>query len=222
MLSSSKPTTGRKKVLDYDKDRDLIYLYNYPLQVQKAIQEVQGVAGMIVYDGEVSDEEVTFLSQWLQRHEGLMTKYPLKELNAIFVDISKDGIVTAGERKKLFQFLSSIAAGSKSDPVIDGIFSNNPEIAFKERTFILTGEMEFGPREKAEEEIRKSGGVVSGSCTLRTDYLVVGKLGSEAYKYSRFGRKIEKALHMRHKKKSVIQIVRERDFVSAVLRPSTA
>jgi len=218
MRSLSKPMRGRKKVPDYDKDKDLFYLYNYPLQVQKAIQEVQGVAGIIVYDGEVSDEEVTFLSQWLQKHEGLMTKYPLKELKAIFLEISKDGIVTAAERKKLFQFLSTIASGSKSDPVIDGIFANNPKVAFKNRIFVLTGEMEFGPRERAEEEVRKRGGVVSNSCSLKTNYLVVGNLGSEAYKYSRFGTKIEKALSMREQKKSEIQIVRERDFVGAVTR----
>jgi len=94
---------------------------------------------MIVYDGEVSDEQLTLLSQWLQKHEELMTKYLLKELKAIFLEISKDGIVTAMERKKLFQFLSSIASGSKSDPIIEGIFADNPRIAFKDRILILIG-----------------------------------------------------------------------------------
>lgn len=113
MRSLVRRPPRRTKALDYDKDKHLIFLYNYPLQVQKAVQEIQGVAGMIVYDGEVSEEEVVFLSQWLQQHEGLMTKYPLKELKTVFTDISEDGIVTPAERKKLFEFLSNIATGQK-------------------------------------------------------------------------------------------------------------
>jgi hypothetical protein len=46
----------------------------------------------------------------------------------------------------------------------------------------------------------------------------VGNLGSEAYKYNRFGTKIEKAITYQKEKKSRIQIVRERDFVAAVMR----
>jgi len=42
MRSLSKPVRGRKKLLDNDKGKDLVYLYNYPLQVQKAIQRGRG------------------------------------------------------------------------------------------------------------------------------------------------------------------------------------
>ena len=55
------------------------------------------------------------------------------------------------------------------------------------------------------------------SCTLKTNYLVVGALGSEAYKYGRFGMKIEKALSMNKEKSAEIQIVREKDFVGALM-----
>lgn len=217
MTALSKRIPLRTKTLDYDRDKDLIYLYNFPLQVERAIQEVQGVAGMIIYDGEVSDQEIAFLNEWLKQHEGLTTKYPLKELKAIFAKITEDDVVTPEERNRLFEFLQSIAIGSRTNPIVDGIFTDKPKITFKGKIFVLTGEMEFGPREKAEQEIRKRGGVVSNSCTLKTNYLVVGNLGSEAYKYGRFGTKIEKALSIKEQRKSAIQIVRERDFVRAVV-----
>ena len=214
-MKATSPSS--RKGLNYDRDQDLIVMYNYPKQVQKAIQEIQGIAGMIVYDGQVGGEEVSFLEQWLKRNKHLATSYPLSDLKNLFEEITKDGLVSDEERQSLFDFLSSVAAGNKRNPVIDGIFTKKPHIAFKSRLFLFTGEMEFGPREKAEDEVRRRGGIVSGSCTLKTDYLVVGSLGSGAYKYSRFGTKIEKALGLRAQKKSGIQIVREGDFVAAIM-----
>ena len=215
MKRTSPPSrTGLK----YDRDQDLIMMYNFPKQVQKAIQEIQGIAGMIIYDGKVSDEEISFLTQWLQKHEQFATKYPLSDLKSLFNEIMKDGVVSAEERHALFDFLSNIATGTKSSPVVDGIFTKRPHIAFDARMFLFTGEMEFGPRDKAEDAVEERGGIVCRSCTLKTDYLIVGSLGSEAYKYGRFGTKIEKALSMQKERKAEIEIVREKDFVCAVMQ----
>ena len=52
---------------------------------------------------------------------------------------------------------------------------------------------------------------------METDYLVVGSLGSEDYKYSRFGSKIAKAIKYNREKGTNIIIVKEQDFVSAVI-----
>lgn len=54
--TGNEADTTKEKALNYDKD--LIYLFNHSLQVKRAIQEIQGIAGMIIYDGEISEEEV--------------------------------------------------------------------------------------------------------------------------------------------------------------------
>lgn len=213
----SKRVSTTTKNLSYDRDRDLIAMYNYPKQVQKAIQEIQGISGMIVYDGLISEEEIAFLEEWLETNNYLATKYPLSDLKKLFESITKDGIITKEERDGVFRFLSNIATGTKSNPVIDGIFVKKPRIAFKSKSFLFTGDMEFGPREKAETAVLERGGTLCKSCSLKTNYLVVGNLGSDAYKYGRFGTKIEKALSMQKEKKADIMIIRERDFVEAVV-----
>lgn len=215
-MKTSDPSL--RKGLNYDRDQDLIAMYNYPKQVQKAIQEIQGIAGMIVYDGQVSEEEVSFLEQWLKKNSHLATKYPLSDLKSLFEEVTKDGVVSLDERRELFNFLQTIATGSRSSPVVDGIFAAKPRITFKTRQFLFTGEMEFGPREKAESAVEVRGGIVCRSCTQKTHYVVVGSLGSDAYKYGRFGTKIERALELQKQKKSDIQIVRERHFVAAVIK----
>ncbi|MFH0991454.1 MAG: BRCT domain-containing protein [bacterium] len=211
------PLSSRKG-LNYDRDQDLIAMYNYPRQVQKAIQEIQGIAGMIVYDGVVNEEEISFLSQWLKTHTQLATSYPLADLKSLFEEITKDGVVSPEERKQLFDFLKNIASGTKSSPVVEGIFAAKPRITFKTRQFLFTGEMEFGSREKAVDAVEVRGGIICNSCTQKTHYLIVGNLGSDAYKYGRFGTKIEKALTLQKQKKSEIQIVHEHDFVVAVMK----
>lgn len=213
MSKESKP-----KSLDYDRDQDLISMYNYPLAVKRAIQEMQGAASVIIFDGKVSDDEVEFLKLWLEKYRQYSTKFPLDELAALFAQITQDGVVTQVEREDLFNFLCTVATGVLKNLTVDGIFSMNPKIIFKGKEFLFTGEMDFGPRSKAEKAVTERGGVLSRSCTTKTHYLIVGNLGSEAYKYGRYGTKIERALELRKAGKSEIQIIREESFVEVILK----
>jgi hypothetical protein len=211
------PQTLTMNQPDIDKDRELIYAYNYPLIVKKAIQELQGLAGLMIFDGTVSDEEIIFLGDWLKKNKHLLTTFPLSDLDQLFANVVATGEITDEARKKLFVFLDAIASGVKGNSVVDAIFAKKPTVKFNDRLFLFTGDMEFGSRDKAESAVIERGGEISKSCTIKTDYLVVGNLGSEAYKYSRFGTKIEKALQLQREKKSNIQIIRERYFVQSVL-----
>jgi NAD-dependent DNA ligase len=203
--------------MDYEKDKQLIYRYNYPLLVKKAIQELIGIAGMIIYDGKIDDNEISFLTQWLGNNKAFLMNYPLSDLNGIINHILKDGTVTEQEKRTLFAFLDSIST-TGPNRIVDNIFTQNCEIIFGSRNFTFTGDMAWGERQKAEKAVTDRGGSCLRSCTLKTNYLVVGDLGSEAYKYGRFGSKIETALRYKDKKKAPIQIVRENNFVEAVVK----
>jgi DNA ligase (NAD+) len=54
--------------------------------------------------------------------------------------------------------------------------------------FVLTGRLHLFSRSQAEQMIKKHGGVISGTVSHKTDYLVLGKdPGSKLYDANRLG-----------------------------------
>jgi NAD-dependent DNA ligase len=98
------------------------------------------------------------------------------------------------------------------DVRIAGICSKNPNIYIDGKLFCATGEFDNGTRQELYREIEKAGGLTSDTVTRKTDYLIVGNKCSQAWAYSCYGRKVEKAISMR-KSGQVITIIRESDFM---------
>jgi NAD-dependent DNA ligase len=209
-LSKIKPATK-------DIDAETIHKYNYHKLVKKCIQELQGLSAAIIYDGKVDNNEIELIQKWLLKNNEYLTEYPLSDFKILFKDIMADGMITLEERRRLLEFLESISASPDSNLVVDGIFTENPEITFKRKNFLFTGILIYGERPKVQTRVTELGGFCQKSLTLKTDYLVVGSLGSEDYKYSRFGTKIETAIKYNREKDANIQIIKERDFLSVAI-----
>lgn len=205
--------------VDYDTEQNLIKAYNFPLILKRAIQEMQGIAAAIIYDGRIDEAELTLLKDWVNSHVVEAGEWPLTDLVAILKRIFADGAVTDDERNELFKFMAQFAAGPKQPAVIQGVFETNPNIIFRGHSFMFTGRLIFGARKKAEHAVMDRGGKIAESDTVssRLNFLVVGELGNEAWKYSRFGSKIEAALRMRKGGSSFPAIIHEKDFVAAVV-----
>lgn len=79
-----------------------------------------------------------------------------------------------------------------------GIEIEPPQLAvkklkFKDKVFVLTGELDSMTREEAKEKIRELGGNVSSSVSKNTDFVVFGKNpGSKYDKAKKLGVKIVK------------------------------
>lgn len=84
-------------------------------------------------------------------------------------------------------------------------------IVFKGSAFVVTGQFKSYPREEIEKIITDMGGLLRTAVSSRTDYLIVGSLGSEAYTV-KHGKKVEKALQLQTEGKKV-QIINEDDFI---------
>lgn len=210
-LSKIKPSSK-------NSDTDIIHTYNYSKLVKKCIQELQGISAAIIYDGKIDDSEINLIQDWLSKHDEYLTEYPLSDLKRLFEEILEDNVITNAEKERLLKFLSGISASAESNPTVDGIFSENPSIIFTQKSFLFTGNLTFGSRSKAQSKVIELGGNCLKSLTMDIDYLVVGSLGSEDYKYSRFGAKIEKAIKYNREKGTNILIVKEQDFVSAAIK----
>ena len=207
--------------LDIDDDEDLMIRYNAPLIADRAIQEFQGMASMIILDGMVDDNEIGVLLSWAEKYQAFRHQWPLSMLESLIQKILNDGIVTMDERMELLDFLSSIAADPCEDPTVKNIFSENVNVTFPGKNFLFTGKLQFGNRRKAQNEVDQRGGFcISSYSRYNLDYLVVGVLGTDAWKFSRFGRKIEACINDIESRKTKAAIIKERDFIKAVIEPS--
>jgi len=194
-----------------------IHKFNLPKLHDKAISELQGIASLIIYDEEIDDKEFEFLHKWLTANDEYLYDYPLSDLKLLFNQIIQDGIITKNEKLSLLDFLSSVANSPEGDMLPTNIFALNPDISFNSKIFVLTGEFIFADRKTIAQQIAQKSGKIASSTTSVTNYLIVGDLGSENYKFGKFGRKIEDAININKNKKANIQIVKEKDFIKAII-----
>ena len=69
-----------------------------------------------------------------------------------------------------------------------------PEVTFSGKHFCFTGKFEFGTRKACQAAIEQLGGISDADVSYGTDYLVIGKLGSDKFAKQGYGRKIEWAI----------------------------
>jgi len=195
-----------------------IRAYNFPLIQRRAIHTLQGIATAVVYDGKLDDIEMELIVKWIEKNREFINLWPVSRLVEMLAEITEDGIIDKDERRLLLTFLEAISVNPNDDnPVVTGIFDKNPRIEFSERSFVFTGALQFGTRKKAEKEVIMRGGIFMKNYRNMVDYLVVGKLGSDAWKYNRYGRKIETCMTDKKAGCCNALIVNESDFVRAVI-----
>jgi hypothetical protein len=213
LLYSSAP-----RKLDYDDDHRKIRTLNLPRIITRTITEFEGLCAAIVYDGIVDDGEVTMLREWLAAKSEFLHVWPLCEVHDLMEKILEDGVVDASEREELFALLDSIGASAdKCGKPAESIFDNDPMIEFPGRTFLFTGRLDLCKRKDAQAAVQARGGRATSSVVRRLDYLVVGDLGTDAWQYSRYGRKIEAVMENRRAGGTTL-IIREQDFAKSLER----
>jgi NAD-dependent DNA ligase len=167
----------------------------------------------------LADDEIRFLSEWLDANEAIATSWPADVVYARIRAVLADGTITEIEREHLVTTLQQFVGGTPEQlaapqHVTELAFDDVPRVEFPGCTFCLTGEFVFAPRDVCAVEIEKRGGTV-GNVTKRLRYLVVGGLGSKEWKHGSFGNKIEKA--MKYKRDgAAILIVREDQWAASL------
>lgn len=192
----------------------------YRNTVKQSCGTLLGIVTGLMADRVLSDDEIRFLSSWLEEHDEIATRWPGDVLHDRVKATLADGRIAEEERSHLVQTIQQIAGGSLEQladrgPVNQLAFDESVDVRFPGELFCLTGDFVFGPRPRCESEIAARGGLLSKGVTKKIQYLVIGSLGSEEWKHGSFGTKIEKAIT--YKRSGVpLAIVREDHWTEAL------
>ena len=131
-----------------------------------------------------------------------------QDIDDVFVDaarkilegIAEDGHVDEDERA----LLKGISI-TFSEPI-----SKSPVEAVTGKKFVLTGDFDIaGGKATVKRMIEAGGGKALGSVSKKTDYVVVGNQGSDAWAFGNFGNKIKSALEIQLTGKGPVKVVSE-------------
>jgi NAD-dependent DNA ligase len=92
----------------------------------------------------------------------------------------------------------------------------NPKFAFEQRSFTFTGESSRAPRQTLCSSVAALSGTTADAVTKRTHYLIVCDGGNPHWAFACYGRKVEKAYHMR-RQGHPITIAHELDLWTALV-----
>lgn len=217
--------------IDEDEKEDLIWLSGqfsehgkYYDIITKSVQTLQGICHGILADNRINEAEVAGIISWIEDHEFLEGTYPYDELRTLLNSILADMVITSDELNRLKAFLGEFVDCTVSYNVsqteidelrslynIGGLCALHPNVIIQDHNFCFTGESSKASRHEIEQIIIEHGGIFAKSVSGKTDYLVIGDHGSDAWVFACYGRKVEKALEIRKKGGKVV-ILNENDF----------
>jgi len=199
-----KIKSSYQKELD-DNGQPVNRSYSRARLEDRDIDELIGLCKGIVCDGVVTVDEASFLVAWLENNKHLADQWPVNVISRRIEGILSDNVVDDLERSELFDILSDLTgrpAVNESYEVKSSILpfdSPLPFLSFEKKLFCLTGKFCYGTRDKCEQEVKTRGGIVQSAPTMKSNYLVVGVLGSTDWIHTSYGRKIETDVSLRSK-----------------------
>ncbi|HVI59333.1 MAG TPA: hypothetical protein VM619_10770 [Luteimonas sp.] len=153
----------------------------------------------------MSQMEAQFLKDWIERNADFVGMYPFDRIYRQLIEVLKDGFVDSDESADLHDTLARFVGGeaysaegqTASRSTSLPLDNPCPIIHYTGTMFVVTGTFSFGARSAVHAAIEGRGSEVSSSPTRKTNYLVIGDLGSRDWINSNAGRKIEKAVQLR-------------------------
>lgn len=179
--------------------------FNEARMDRRSADALAGLAAGIAADGVVSLEEARFLQDWLKAN---MAHLDDPVVNILFQRLElmlKDNLLDPEEAADLLSMLRQFGglemakAKSSSYAAPNDLPFNQPvpELEWNGRLFVFTGTMAYGPRKDCQALVEEKGGLIGGSVSKKTHYLIVGSIGNEQWRHSSYGLKIMKAVELR-------------------------
>ena len=170
---------------------------------ERVISELLGLCKGMVCDGEITEGEAAGLTRWMQANPDAAGQFPGSVLADRLMRIFADGRVDSDERTELLELLREVTG---EPPTMDEPMNLStrlpldtppPLVVFAGQEYVFTGKMLYGTRRQCEQVVAERGGRAHNAVTKRTDYLVIGHMGSAAWKESTHGTKIIRAVELK-------------------------
>lgn len=172
-------------------------------RLDRVVDELIGICRGLLADGALVPQEVVFLRGWLARQGDMVHEYPLRNIAELLDKAPATGIIDSALEALMLDATAKLVGGEVSAPETSSLASvlpicvPPPNIIYEERRFVATGKFAFGTREAVEGAIASRGGETASSVNKKTDFLVIGTIGSRDWIHSSFGRKIQQAVELR-------------------------
>lgn len=174
----------------------------YRNEMAQSCSALVGLAQGLLADGRLNDSEILFLRDWLDGSGTIASAWPGSAICTQVADILRDGVVTEEERQHLASTLTKLVGGILDEiataPTINMLAMDEVDtVHFAGRRFCLTGDFAYATKGKCEALIEGLGGEVFSSVSKKTNYVIVGGLGSAEWKHGSYGTKIAKAMELK-------------------------
>jgi NAD-dependent DNA ligase len=170
---------------------------------ERAVSELIGLCKGMVCDGVITDGEAEGLRRWMRANPSDVGTYPANVLSRRLLLVFEDGKIDEEERQDLLTLLREVTGDTaEMDQPLNlatrlPIDDPPPALTFAGAEYVFTGRMLYGTRRGCEGAVTARGATVGSSVTKRTGVLVIGVLGSAAWKESTHGTKIIRALELK-------------------------
>lgn len=171
----------------------------------KQLLSLKKILSSITADGILSESEVISLKEWMDQNIALLGNFPFDKIFETVGLALNDGILEQNELDEMLDLFENL-----SDPVANTC-CNGFDISG--RTFCLTGDFGYGERSKVESTLIQRGGIPVSNVTRKTDYVIVGSIGSNLWSQGNYGNKVKRALELQENGFH-IKIIKELDISS--------
>ena len=154
------------------------------------LQILNGILDGIVCNQKVNQKEIENLNIWLRQNDYLKDVYPYDKVLLEVNKVLEDGILTEEESNYIFDIFNEI---------VNPDFNDYENIDFNGKTFCLTGEFKCATKQEISKKLQELGGTEKKGVSSKLDYLIVGGVGSDAWKFGKIGGKQAKAQELNEK-----------------------
>ncbi len=171
-----------------------------------ALLELLNVLSAITADGKINFQEMERLRGWIKDHPELAGNYPYDTVYRQIEVILEDGIVEELELNELHKVCKQLI-----DPVGNGCPCAQTSVDVKGKNVVLSGEFSIGSKAKVESILTERGAAIQKSVTSKTNIVLVGNEGNNAWVAGNYGTKVKKAMELQAKGVNVV-ILKESEY----------
>lgn len=155
-----------------------------------ALQILNGILDGIVCNQKVNQKEIDNLNIWLKQNDYLKDVYPYDKILFEVSKVLEDGVLTEEESNYILSVFNEI---------VHPDFNIDEKIDFDGKTFCLTGEFKTATKQEISKKLQDLGAIEKTGVSSKIDYLIIGGVGSDAWKFGKIGGKQAKAQELNEK-----------------------